>query len=677
MTSRMWSAAITVALFRGLLRWTERLTVRVTIYVALIIIAFAGVAVPTIIYEIRTVLLQRVEAKAIDLGGLVAELSGSHVEELRAFELKVILDDLARQPDVLFVEIVDQHSIVVASTGRNKPFFHQSDRDAVHRTLAAGERVIERNQHSVAAAFPVRQGRTIVGAAFIEVSVAGVEKAIRQVTWRYGLAGAAFIALALPLAGWLMSRAMGEVGRVTAAARQVAGGDLSFKFEETARGETGELQGAFRQMLAVLNTMVGQLAERDAALRAVNQDLERRVEERTRELAQAKDAAEVAQMQAESGSRAKTEFLAVMSHEIRTPLNGIMGFTGLILDREDLTADMRRQVELIKTSSAALLTVVNDVLDFSKIEAGAIELDPSPFSPEALVDNCISIVRESAVGKGLSLTVMTDPAIPRSLVGDEPRLQQILLNLLNNAIKFTPNGGVSLSVEQERRPAAPERLRFTVTDTGIGIPEDKRDRLFRQFSQVDGSASRHYGGTGLGLAISKRLVELMGGEIGVTSEPGRGSTFWFSVPLPRTRDSDPQPVQAPIGVPALRQSARILLAEDVAINQEIAKAVLEAVGHQVDVVSDGAEAVMAVQKKPYDLVLMDVQMPVMDGLMATQHIRALDGPVRDIPILAMTANVYAEQVATFLQVGMNDHVGKPFERDKLYAAIERWLPDAV
>jgi CheY-like chemotaxis protein len=249
-----------------------------------------------------------------------------------------------------------------------------------------------------------------------------------------------------------------------------------------------------------------------------------------------------------------------------------------------------------------------------------------------------------------------------------------LLNLLNNAIKFTPQGTIELSLKSTGSSAAGERLQFSVIDTGIGIPASKLDRLFERFSQVDSSISRQYGGTGLGLAISKRLVDLMGGQIGVHSEPGQGSTFWFCVTLPRSAEHVPaeEPVQYHLPTPPGRH--RILLAEDVEINQEIARSMLEKAGYAVDVAANGAEAVRAVQNGSYDVVLMDVQMPEMDGLQATEHIRALSGPVSRIPIIAMTANVYAEQVASFIKAGMNDHVGKPFKRDALLAAVARWLP---
>jgi CheY-like chemotaxis protein len=382
-----------------------------------------------------------------------------------------------------------------------------------------------------------------------------------------------------------------------------------------------------------------------------------------------------------------------MSHEIRTPLNGILGYADLLLDESAIQDEDRRRLELIHSSGAALLTVVNDILDFSKIEAGELTLDPVSFPLVQIVDDTVSIVRGSALRSGLRIEAQIDPALPGVVVGDPGRLRQVLLNLLNNAVKFTPEGSVTLTVRREGEGLAPDGgpgdvVRFTVTDTGIGIAPAQQERLFKRFSQVDGSISRRFGGTGLGLAISRHLVTLMGGEIGMESREGEGSTFWFRLILPRSAEAavtlrlagtaaaSAPPAKTSRALPA-RAPLRLLLVEDVPLNQELACAVLESQGYSVEVAGDGGAAITAValsvaEGRPYDLVLMDVQMPGVDGLTATRRIRALAPPACDVPIVAMTANVLPAQVAELREAGMDDHVGKPFRRADLFATISRW-----
>ena len=389
-------------------------------------------------------------------------------------------------------------------------------------------------------------------------------------------------------------------------------------------------------------------------------------------LRDAQTSADAARTEAERANGAKTDFLAAMSHEIRTPLNAIIGFTDLMTHSGRLDPDTQTHAEIVHTAGMALLTVVNDILDFSKIEAGAVELDLGAFAPRTLINNCLSIVQSLAASKGLDVQAVVDPGLPEALRGDESRLQQILLNLLNNAVKFTHAGSITLTVRQEASGAVDERLRFSVTDTGIGIPAEKQYRLFQRFSQVDGSIQRDFGGTGLGLAISKRLVDLMGGEIGVISEAKRGSTFWFTLTLPRTQAGSEAPTRA--GAAAPGQIGRILLVEDIAVNQELACLMLRGLGHVVDVADDGFAAVRAVAAEHYDLVLMDVQMPGLNGIMATRLIRCLPGEAARVPIVAMTANVLPDEIQAFREAGMDDHFGKPFVAADLNAMIARWMP---
>ncbi|AWN38446.1 ATP-binding protein [Methylobacterium radiodurans] len=383
-------------------------------------------------------------------------------------------------------------------------------------------------------------------------------------------------------------------------------------------------------------------------------------------------ALEEAKLSAERASAAKTDFLAAMSHEIRTPLNGVIGYADLLLEERGLPEPARQHVRRIRAAGSALLTVVNDILDFSRIEAGAIELHPETFDLPRLIDGAAAMVGVVAEQKGLALAVEMEAGLPALVVGDQGRLRQVLLNLLNNAVKFTRAGTVTLAVRRAGGGLSDDCLRFSVQDTGIGIPKAKQHRLFERFSQVDGTIQRDFGGSGLGLAICKRLVDLMGGEVGFSSEDGLGSTFWFTLPLPQAA-VQPRLSAAPDPA-AARKRGHLLLVEDVEINQELARAVLEAAGHAVDIVSDGAAAVTAVDEGRYDLVLMDVQMPGMDGMTATRLIRSLGTSGARLPIIAMTANVLPDQVRMFHEAGMDDHVGKPFNRSELYAMIDRWLP---
>jgi len=456
------------------------------------------------------------------------------------------------------------------------------------------------------------------------------------------------------------------------------GEEIAFEPTEKSLGdELAKLDVAFRGAIECERRSSQSLIE-------LNQSLEARVSDRTKELAQARD-------EALAASRAKSAFLANMSHEIRTPMNGVIGMTDLLMSTE-LDPEQLEFADTVRSSAGSLLTVINDVLDFSKIEAGRLELEQAEFVPKKTIEEVFHLLSISAMQKGLTLRKEISDDLAKTFVGDSVRLRQVITNLVSNAIKFTDRGHVTISAAVDSESESEAVLRFEIYDTGCGVSEEAQAKIFNVFSQADNSTTRKFGGTGLGLSICKSLVELMSGEIGIESKEHEYSRFWFTARLV------PKPDQNELGIgsnspeaeneapdsdyllrttPGLFENAadtkRLLLAEDNVVNQAVATKILERMGYEVDVAVNGIEALQLLKEKEYGAVLMDCQMPEMDGYQATANIRDGRGGRSDIPVIAMTANAMQGDRERCMEAGMDDYLSKPIAMKQLAEKLDYWL----
>ena len=521
---------------------------------------------------------------------------------------------------------------------------------------------------------PVIWNGQTLGTVYLQPDMAKLGERLRHSLWMILLVFAASSAVAYLIAARLQRLISDPIVHLAQTAKAVTMlKNYGIRAQMSTNGEIGMLIAGFNEMLS-------EIQNRDRILQRHSESLEEQVSARTAELRKLNEELTGAKEKAESGSRAKSEFLANMSHEIRTPMNGILGMIEVMLDAGTLP-EQAESLLIVKNSAEALLAIINDILDFSKIEAGKLDVDLIPFAVRECVADTVRLLSVRAGQKGLQLVCDIHPEVPDRIHGDPLRLRQVLLNLLGNAVKFTDFGNVSVEISAVPRDDGRE-LEFAVRDTGMGIPKEKQDTIFQAFAQADGSMTRRFSGTGLGLTISSRLVEMMGGRIWVESRPGQGSCFRFTVPATEPAFGETAPVESPADTPiaagsGCAHSLRVLVAEDHPVNQQIVVRMLENYRHCPVLACNGREALEALTRGPFDLILMDVQMPIMNGLETAQAIRRTErGSGRHIPIIAMTAHAMKGDRELCLQSGMDGYLSKPVRIRELLGALERFAPAA-